>query len=107
MSLTERNKSKLTDEIKNEIVKKICEGIIDPNAENSKTMSGVFKKNLNNKMNYVLTKPENQSKISETIFQSINSSLQYSIKGPILLHCLLSNTGSRLEVKNMVRINIL
>ena len=104
MSLTERNKSKLTDEIKNEIVKKICEGIIDPNAENSKTMSGVFKKNLGDKMNYVLTKPENQSKISETIFQSINSSLQYSIKGPILLHCLLSNTGSRLEVKNMVRI---
>lgn len=104
MSLTERNKSKLTDEIKNEIVKKICEGIIDPNAENSKTMSGVLKKNLGDKMNYVLTKPENQSKISETIFQSINSSLQYSIKGPILLHCLLSNTGSRLEVKNMVRI---
>jgi hypothetical protein len=104
MSLTERNKTKLTDEIKNEIVTRICEGIIDPNAENSRTVSGILKKNLGDKMNYVLTKPENQSKISETIFQSINSSLQYSIKGPILLHCLLANTGSRLEVTNMVRI---
>ena len=100
--LTERDKNKLTEQIKDTVVKNICTNIVDETTDDAYFVSGQLKQALGNKINEVLSSPENLSQISGTIFQSINASLRHGITGPLLLFSLLDNKTSYNEVKDLV-----
>ena len=97
--LSQRDKDNLTDQIKDKMVDTICSKIMD---ESSGDISGVLKKNLGDKINEILANPSNEAKISDTIFQAINSSLRHTVKGPLLLYSILNNKESFNQTKVLI-----
>ena len=93
--LSQRDKNNLTDQIKDKMVDTICSRIMDESASDSQLISGVLKKNLGDKINEILANPSNEAKISDTIFQAINSSLRHTVKGPLLLYSILNISVAR------------
>ena len=100
--LTERQLTNLTDEIRDKMVETLCSKVMDETAEDAQLISGILKRNLGDKINDVLGAPANEAKISDTIFQAINSALRNTVKGPLLLYSLLDNRKSFDAVKILV-----
>lgn len=100
--LSQRDKDNLTDQIKDKMVDTICSRIMDESASDSQLISGVLKKNLGDKINEILGNPSNEAKISDTIFQAINSSLRHTVKGPLLLYSILNNKESFNQTKVLI-----
>ena len=100
--LSQRDKNNLTDQIKDKMVDTICSRIMDESASDSQLISGVLKKNLGDKINEILANPSNEAKISDTIFQAINSSLRHTVKGPLLLYSILNNKDSFNQTKVLI-----
>ena len=100
--LSQRDKNNLTDQIKDKMVDTICSRIMDESASDSQLISGVLKKNLGDKINEILGNPSNEAKISDTIFQAINSSLRHTVKGPLLLYSILNNKDSFNQTKVLI-----
>lgn len=100
--LSQRDKNNLTDQIKDKMVDTICSRIMDESASDSQLISGVLKKNLGDKINEILGNPSNEAKISDTIFQAINSSLRHTVKGPLLLYSILNNKESFNQTKVLI-----
>ena len=97
--LSQRDKNIIVDKIKDKMVDTICSKIMD---ESSGDISGVLKRNLGDKINEILANPSNEAKISDTIFQAINSSLRHTVKGPLLLYSILNNKESFNQTKVLV-----
>ena len=100
--LSQRDKNIIVDKIKDKMVDTICSRIMDESASDSQLISGVLKKNLGDKINEILANPSNEAKISDTIFQAINSSLRHTVKGPLLLYSILNNKESFNQTKVLI-----
>ena len=100
--LTERDKTRLTDDINEKLVKTICSKIMDESADDAQLISGVLKQTLGDSINKTLTNPSNEDRISSTITQAINASLIKCIDGPLLLYSILDNKESYQATKELL-----
>lgn len=67
-----------------------------------KPLSGNLRETLGNTMIKVLNEPENKSKISQTIFQSVDSALKMPLRGPLLLFSLVNNEQTYNYIQNYI-----
>ena len=100
--LTERDKTRLTDDINEKLVKTICSKIMDESADDAQLISGILKQTLGDSINKALTNPSNEDRISSTITQAINASLSKCIDGPLLLYSILDNKESYQATKELL-----
>jgi len=95
--LSWRDRIKIRSEIAEKLVDKICSGLI-----NNEPLVNNLRESLGNEMLGVLNNPENKSKISQTVLQAINTSIELPLRGPLLLYALMDNDKSYEYTKNMV-----
>ena len=95
--LSWRDRSKIRSEIAEKLGDKICSGLI-----NNAPLVDNLRESLGNEMLGVLNNPENKSKISQTVLQAINTSIELPLRGPLLLYALMDNDKSYEYTKNMV-----
>ena len=95
--LSDRDRTKIRNEIAEKLVDKICSGLI-----NNAPLVDNLRESLGNEMLSVLNDPANKSKISQTILQAINTSLSLPLRGPLLLYALMDNDESYEYTKNMI-----
>ena len=95
--LTARQRNRIFSNVEDKLVDKLCAQMID-----GKTMSAHLKENLTTVINKVLSESKNTSKISTTIFQSVNTSLQHVLNGPLLLYTLLEYDETFQQVKTTI-----
>ena len=88
---------KIRAAITDKIVDKICTELI-----NGQPLAGNLRQSLGNEMLNVLTEPDNKAKISQTVLQSINTSLSLALQGPLLLYALMDNNQSYQYTQNMI-----
>ena len=96
-TLSWRDRSKIRTAITDKIVDKICTELI-----NDQPLAGNLRQSLGNEMLNVLTEPDNKAKISQTVLQSINTSLSLALQGPLLLFALMDNDQSYQYTQNMI-----
>lgn len=96
-NITNRDRNKIRIAIADKLVDKICNELI-----NGQPLIQHLRETLGNTMVNVLNNPENKSKITQTIFQSVDSALKIPSSGPLLLHGLLSNEESYNYVQNYI-----
>ena len=95
--LSDRDRTKIRNEIAEKLVDKICSGLI-----NNAPLVDNLRESLGNEMLSVLNDPANKSKISQTVLQAINTSLSLPLRGPLLLYALMDNDESYEYTKNMI-----
>jgi hypothetical protein len=95
--LTVRQINRIFSNVEAKLVDKLCAQLIE-----GKTMSAHLKENLTTVINKVLSESENTSKISTTIFQSVNTSLQHVLDGPLLLYTLLEYDETFQQVETTI-----
>ena len=95
--LSARQRYRIFSNVEDKLVDKLCSQLIE-----GKTMSAHLKENLTTVINKVLSESENTSKISTTIFQSVNTSLQHVLDGPLLLYTLLEYDETFQQVETTI-----
>jgi hypothetical protein len=95
--LSDRDRTKIRNEIAEKLVDKICSGLI-----NNAPLVDNLRESLGNEMLNVLNDPANKSKISQTVLQAINTSLSLPLRGPLLLYALMDHDESYEYTKNMI-----
>ena len=95
--LSARQRNRIFSNVEDKLVDKLCAQLIE-----GKTMSAHLKENLTTVINKVLSESENTSKISTTIFQSVNTSLQHVLDGPLLLYTLLEYDETFQQVETTI-----
>ena len=95
--LSDRDRTKIRNEISEKLVDKICSGLI-----NNAPLVDNLRESLGNEMLGVLNDPANKSKISQTVLQAINTSLSLPLRGPLLLYALMDHDESYEYTKNMI-----
>lgn len=96
-NITDRDRTKIRIAIADKLVDKVCDALID-----SKPLTGNLRETLGNTMINVLNEPENKSKISQTIFQSVDSALKMPLQGPLLLFSLVNNEQTYNYIQNYI-----
>jgi hypothetical protein len=96
-NITDRDRTKIRIAIADKLVDKVCDALID-----GKPLSGNLRETLGNTMIKVLNEPENKSKISQTIFQSVDSALKMPLRGPLLLFSLVNNEQTYNYIQNYI-----
>jgi len=96
-NITDRDRTKIRIAIADKLVDKICDALID-----GKPLTGNLRETLGNTMIKVLNEPENKSKISQTIFQSVDSALKMPLRGPLLLFSLVNNEQTYNYIQNYI-----
>lgn len=96
-NITDRDRTKIRIAIADKLVDKVCDALID-----SKPLTGNLRETLGNTMVKVLNEPENKSKISQTIFQSVDSALKMPLRGPLLLFSLVNNEQTYNYIQNYI-----
>lgn len=95
--LSDRDKTKIREAIAEKLVDKICDALIE-----GKPLTSNLRETLGNTMTGVLNEPENKSKITQTIFQSVDSALKMPLQGPLLLFALVNNEQSYNYIQNYI-----
>lgn len=96
-NITDRDRTKIRIAIADKLVDKVCDALID-----GKPLTGNLRETLGNTMVKVLNEPENKSKISQTIFQSVDSALKMPLRGPLLLFSLVNNEQTYTYIQNYI-----
>lgn len=96
-NITDRDRTKIRIAIADKLVDKVCDALID-----GKPLTGNLRETLGNTMVKVLNEPENKSKISQTIFQSVDSALKMPLRGPLLLFSLVNNEQTYNYIQNYI-----
>ena len=95
--ISDRDKTKIREAIADKLVDKICDALIE-----GKPLTGNLRETLGNTMTNVLNEPDNKSKITQTIFQSVDSALKMPLQGPLLLFSLVNNNQSYSYIQNYI-----
>ena len=92
---TQRDLSKIYDNISEKIVTEICESLVD-----GKTLTDDLRYALIEKMSKILDRSDTESKMNAIIIQGMNTSLRRATHGPLLLYALLKqSSGDRTMVE--------
>ena len=95
--ITNLDRNKIRVAIADKLVDKICSELID-----SKPLTSNLRETLGNTMTNVLNEPQNKSKITQTIFQSIDSALRIPSSGPLLLYSLVTNENTYKYIQKFI-----
>lgn len=96
-NITDRDRTKIRIAIADKLVDKVCDALID-----GKPLTGNLRETLGNTMINVLNEPDNKSKISQTVFQSVDSALKMPLRGPLLLFSLVNNEQTYNYIQNYI-----
>ena len=97
--LSEWDKGQMIPRLEDKFVLRICEKLM----ETGRPLHYELRQSLGNAMLKVLSKPENSSKIADIAFQSINTSLQNALTGPLLLYSLLERNSTFIETQTFLQ----
>ena len=95
--ISDRDRTKIRMAVADKLVDKVCDALIE-----GKPLTGNLRETLGNTMTNVLNEPENKSKITQTIFQSVDSALKMPLQGPLLLFSLVNNNQSYSYIQNYI-----
>ncbi len=95
--ITNLDRNKIRVAIADKLVDKICSELID-----SKPLTSNLRETLGNTMTNVLNEPQNKSKITQTLFQSIDSALRIPSSGPLLLYSLVTNENTYKYIQKFI-----
>jgi hypothetical protein len=96
-TLSWRDKSLIRAAIAEKVVDKICSGLV-----NNAPLVDNLREALGNQMKDVLSDPANKSKISQSVIQSVTTSIRLPLRGPLLLYALMENDESYKYTKKMI-----